>query len=1057
MRIAKHIILTILLVVATIPVVTAQVDDDAPKMRKLRGEELVGTLTPQQHKKGLWGYVNEEKKFIIRPVFEEVFPFEGNVARVCSEGKWGIIGRNGLYVVSPAYDEVKEFSVDSLAIIGEKIEGMSNARYGLIDSRGSVRQVIAYDIMEMTPYGYLAQRDLKYSTINKEGVIIHDKEFDAVRPLDKENVVDMFFKDGKWGMIKDGKDILAHKWDEELKLLYDNNGPLPNFYIGKQGNYFGVVSSEGKFVAPCYFDSISLHMSGKYFVTMRNGKYGALSLKMSEIVPPILDDIPVIGESIYPVYDGYNFWCANINGRFEFRVYADVYNARDPEGYIKTTEYPEWAKTTIIEDNLMNRNNEIEAARQLCAVMAKRDYDVNIAKFDPNSSKDIEMSFPQDDNSRYGVIISKKFASGRGVVDCGEDLQLNVIQKSSDMTTFVATDDLREKLYIVVANTGLLSINEALDKFNVKSCDALYVKEYFELSDNRFMVVLAFVRTARESEQSLIETDPYNLPVSNANIKIFEGTPNPSNESYGIITFDVASRDAISFAQINARDNRIIVSNWGGFYVCSSQTLITDESNTISRYDKNGLLEWTFRAEYSDVLLDMDETENFTYLCGYTKDGKSERPLILQIDKYGRQVGRYTKEYLDSRFSGIKCANYLIYAKFDGVAKKQYGGDYYPHFVLEDLGDNMYVRPHCAWVDWGGKMIGGCGLISAGGKWIQSPIIYSEDVCNLYNWEFSSFTDEYLIVRYNGKCGIIDRKGELVVYPKYEALEHLDNSSYFKASNGFYHGVIDASGRIIVPIEYDYIGRMREDIIVARKDGVYGCFDKSGRNIVPFEYQEIKEYVGGMARICEKGRYGFIDKDGEKIVSPYYDAVENFSEGCAKVVAKGKAGFVKLNQDSGSVKEEWVVFPMYEAAGSFSCGLAPLCQGGKYGFINKSGEFIVPARYDFADEFNPEHKIARVSNLGKWGIVDIYGSEIVEPKYDEVIICADGYIYVKDNNKCGILSVSGKEIYPTVCDDKIEYSSSDNLFKHGIAYVTIDGKRVSVDQFGNIITLYIPK
>ena len=80
-------------------------------------------------------------------------------------------------------------------------------------------------------------RECIKATINKEGVIIHDKEFDAVRPLDKENVVDMFLKDGKWGMIKDGKDILAHKWDKELVLLYDNNGPLPNFYIGKQGTF----------------------------------------------------------------------------------------------------------------------------------------------------------------------------------------------------------------------------------------------------------------------------------------------------------------------------------------------------------------------------------------------------------------------------------------------------------------------------------------------------------------------------------------------------------------------------------------------------------------------------------------------------------------------------------------------------------------------------------------------------------------------------------------------------------------------------------------------------
>lgn len=1051
MSIAKHIVLTILFTFGVVATAYAQSADDAPKMRELKGKDLLGPLTPLQNKKGQWGYVNDENKFIIKPVFDEALPFEGNVARICSEGKWGVLSRNGLYVVDPVYDIIKEFSADSIAIIGRKREDINDMHYGLISSRGKICQYIVYSYMEPRAYGFLGQKGLKYSTIDKYGATIHNQQFDAVYPLEEERVVDMFFKDGKWGIIKDGKDILAHKWNQCLSLLYKNEGSLPDFFTGRQGKYIGVTTSEGKQVASNYFDKIEFHESGKYFITVRNGKFGALTLKMSEIVPPILDEIPVIGDNIYRVYDGYDFWCANTQGRVKFIAYADYLEAVDPEAYATTTEYPEWAKASIIEENLLNRDNEIDKARQLCEVMAKRDYDISIARFDPNVPKEFAMSYLKSDKDRYGVRYSEKFIESRGSIDLGNSPQLQIRQKSSDASIFFASDDAGEKHYIL-AGDKLISLNDALDKFNIKSCSSLYIKDYVRLSDNRFMLSVAFVRSSDEATESLIETDPYLLPVSNSVVNIFSGTPNTANESYGIFTFDIPSVSAISFAQLPADSKRFIASKFGGFYSCSSQSLIADTENTVCRYDRSGNLEWKFTADYEEVLLSIEETENFTYLCGYTKNSGSERPLIVQINKQGQRTGSYTKEYQNSRFSGIKVDNYLIYAKLEGDAGSKYGTDFYPHYLLEDLGDNIYIRPCCAWEDWGGKIIGGCGLITNGGKWVQSPIIESsedDEICSLYNWEFGKFVGDYLIVRYNGKYGVINREGDIVVTPRYELLEHLENPNYFRVMSGYYYGVIDATGRIIVPIEYEYIGRMEEDMIVARKDGVYGCFDKDGRNVVPFDYQEIKEYVGGMARICEKSRFGFIDKNGQDLVAPFSDDVENFCEDCALVTIKNKVGFVNLQGD-------WIVPTIYEDASSFSGGLAAVCMNKKYGYINKSGEYVIPARYDFADKFNPDHKIARISNGDKWGVVDMSGNEVVMPIYDEIVICADGYICVKKDGKSGILSPLGKEIYPVVCD-KVDITSKGYMFRHGVATASAKGMLIKVDMFGNEIVNYVPK
>ena len=69
---------------------------DLPKLKEVKGKKLLEEISPKQHKNGLWGYANAEGKFTIKPVFTEVCPYEGNIARVNFEGKWGIISNLGL-------------------------------------------------------------------------------------------------------------------------------------------------------------------------------------------------------------------------------------------------------------------------------------------------------------------------------------------------------------------------------------------------------------------------------------------------------------------------------------------------------------------------------------------------------------------------------------------------------------------------------------------------------------------------------------------------------------------------------------------------------------------------------------------------------------------------------------------------------------------------------------------------------------------------------------------------------------------------------------------------
>ena len=54
---------------------------------------------------------------------------------------------------------------------------------------------------------------------------------------------------------------------------------------------------------------------------------------------------------------------------------------------------------------------------------------------------------------------------------------------------------------------------------------------------------------------------------------------------------------------------------------------------------------------------------------------------------------------------------------------------------------------------------------------------------------------------------------------------------------------------------------------------------------------------------------------------------------------------------------------------------------GKWGFINKAGEFIVNAKFDYVTEFN-KYGFAGIMKDGKWGVIDEAGTIIEEPKYE---------------------------------------------------------------------------
>ena len=63
----------------------------------------------------------------------------------------------------------------------------------------------------------------------------------------------------------------------------------------------------------------------------------------------------------------------------------------------------------------------------------------------------------------------------------------------------------------------------------------------------------------------------------------------------------------------------------------------------------------------------------------------------------------------------------------------------------------------------------------------------------------------------------------------------------------------------------------------------------------------------------------------------------------------------------------------------FHDGLAKKEEDGKWGFINKSGVFVIPAKFDDVQDFS--ERLCAVEIDGSWGFIDTNGKIVIEPQF----------------------------------------------------------------------------
>lgn len=326
----------------------------------------------------------------------------------------------------------------------------------------------------------------------------------------------------------------------------------------------------------------------------------------------------------------------------------------------------------------------------------------------------------------------------------------------------------------------------------------------------------------------------------------------------------------------------------------------------------------------------------------------------------------------------------------------------------------------------------------------------------------------------SGSYGYKNEQGEIVIAPAYDEAEEFENDVAVVRVDDR-HGLIDQSGKIVIPCEFyslyayrngwvkaekdkiDYLYTSRgqlmlqlpevtwwyvpeEGIIRAKKDTGWGTMNMSGETIIPFIYASLGPCINGWLSYFddEDRKWGWLDKQGDVMVPAEHLEVGVWSK--KYWWSRNKNGYTLYDYNCNVICDEgWT--KIAEPAK----GMAAVKTADGWKFIDEHFNTVLqlPPIYEWVEHFDGE--LAAVKRDGLWGYIDASGNEVIKPAYTHVGWFREGLAVVEVGEYKGYINREGEWVIPP------RYHGAAS-FKDGKAWVRDSWQEWYIDKEGNDVT-----
>ncbi len=321
---------------------------------------------------------------------------------------------------------------------------------------------------------------------------------------------------------------------------------------------------------------------------------------------------------------------------------------------------------------------------------------------------------------------------------------------------------------------------------------------------------------------------------------------------------------------------------------------------------------------------------------------------------------------------------------------------------------------------------------------------------------YSQSFAEYLVFYENGKAGVRDDAGKVIIPASFDALGWADGSfSVINQVTGFRQknkwGLINLKKEFITKAEYETVTSRGGDRVIASKyinpyTIKFGCLDLSGKVTVPFLYDGLQ--IHGLRAIVfvkngPKYEHGLIDLNDKSILPVRYRDIRPI--GSLRFAIQNFERKTALYSEEGIQLTDFSI----DSISSFHKGNAIIYQNFQQGLIDREGTIVVaptwrelrtsesliegrsPDTWKIVDTSNKEIKSIEADDLiidedrylitraGKYGAVDENLDIRIPVSYDHMNRFSNNLSVARKENKYGLISTSHRQVFPFEFDSLV--------------------------------------
>ena len=253
----------------------------------------------------------------------------------------------------------------------------------------------------------------------------------------------------------------------------------------------------------------------------------------------------------------------------------------------------------------------------------------------------------------------------------------------------------------------------------------------------------------------------------------------------------------------------------------------------------------------------------------------------------------------------------------------------------------------------------------------QTKGVYNLDGKTILPMDYTEITigGTYINAIKENQSLTFDSKGNKIETKFISLLKATDKYSIIIDQNNNYN-IVDNNNNLMLKESYAYIEYYKDEYFIVTKNGYTGIINASGSIIVPIEYSTISKIDKTNILEATKTRNNQIDliDANAKVVKGLENAQMSIENNYIKLESNKAINYYTLEAKQTNYKE---LFPDNK--------LYAYNQNGKWGFTDKTNQVIIPAKYEEVTEQNGN--TVGFKENDKWGIMDTSGNIIVKPIY----------------------------------------------------------------------------